>query len=326
MGSVGVVVAHDDPSVAEDVAGLLERAPDLFVAATSLEQARPGNVIVAGGEPLASMVTSTQPLVVLAESQVLRAGRRALQLGARELIEWPGEADKLAGAVRRAATPERRGVALGRVVGVMGARGGLGTSTIAAALAASIDGAIVVDLSPGAGQRSFSDGDPARTLHDLARAHADPPPEAVEAALIAHAGGARCLHGAPFTDLPGASALHTMVNAVRALAPVCVLDLGCIGSESARAMHAERSIVVVGNDVGSVRAALGANLENATFVIRRVRRGGVPVRDVSSALGATEPIVVPHDASLARSVDLGALPSRNSRALKRLRGLAQVIA
>ncbi len=320
MGSVGVVVAHHDPAVAERVAELLERAPDLFVAATSVEQARAGNVVIAGGEPLLTMGPQAHPVVVLAEERAVLAARRAIELAAREIVAWPSEADRLAGAVRRAAAPVA-GSAHGRLITVMGARGGLGTSTIAAALAASMPASIVLDLSPGGGQRAFCEGEPARTVQDLAAAHADPPPEAIEASLHPHAGGTRCLHTRPFADMP--AALHLIVHAARALAPTVIADRGVLGASSGRA---DRCVVVVGNDVMSVRAALANAPEHATYLIRRVRRGGVPVRDVAAALGAQDVVVIPHDAGLARAVDLGTLPARGSRAMKRIRQLVESLA
>jgi len=65
--SLGVVVAHDDRDVIEQIAGVLEAIPDLFVAATSLDEARAGNVVVAGGEILFNARHLSHPLVAVAD-------------------------------------------------------------------------------------------------------------------------------------------------------------------------------------------------------------------------------------------------------------------
>ena len=72
--SLGVVVAHDDGAVIEQIAGVLEVAPGLFVA-TSLEAARAGHVVVAGGEALVTARHVEQPLVALASDDPVRAAR-----------------------------------------------------------------------------------------------------------------------------------------------------------------------------------------------------------------------------------------------------------
>jgi len=76
--SLGVVVAHDDRAVIEQIAGVLEAIPDLFVAATSIEAARPGNVVVAGGEMLFTARHVPHPLVAVAFDDPVRTARAAL--------------------------------------------------------------------------------------------------------------------------------------------------------------------------------------------------------------------------------------------------------
>jgi len=136
--SLGVVVAHDDRAVIEQIAGVLEAIPDLFVAATSIDRARAGNVVVAGGEVLFTARHLPHPLVAVAFDDPVRTARAALAAGARELIRWPDESDRLAAAVRRAASNGHAPPGEGVVVAVAGARGGLGTSTTVAALAAGL--------------------------------------------------------------------------------------------------------------------------------------------------------------------------------------------
>src|SRR5438128_1404680 len=144
--SLGVVVAHDDRFVIEQIAGVLEAVPGLFVAATSLDSARAGHVVVAGGEALVTARHVEQPLVALASDDPVRAARAALAAGARELIRWPEESDRLPAAILRAAAVDRAPRGDGVMIAVAGARGGVGTSSIAAMLGASLTDCLVIDL------------------------------------------------------------------------------------------------------------------------------------------------------------------------------------
>ncbi|MFN2614828.1 MAG: hypothetical protein ABR552_08460, partial [Actinomycetota bacterium] len=252
-GTIGVIVAHDDVRVAEEVAEVLEAAPDLFVAASSVASAMPGHVVVAGGEALATLRSLDAPLVALAGGEPIRAARAALAAGATDLLSWPADAARLAGSIRRAASGRASVAPRGRVVAVAGARGGLGVSVLCAAIASASPGAIVLDLDAGAGQRAFLDEPPRRTMSDLT----DPAPEDLEAALVEHPGGARCLHAAAGVE-PSARAVHAVLRAARGSAAITVVDAGRCHAPGARAAFgaADSRIVVAGNDVSSVRSGI----------------------------------------------------------------------
>jgi Flp pilus assembly CpaE family ATPase len=324
VSSVGVIVAHHDARVAEQVAEVLEAAPDLFVAAASTSSALPGHVVVAGGEALVSLRTPDAPVIALAASDdAITSARAALAAGATDLILWPAEAERLAGAIRRASSGRTEPALRGRVVAVAGARGGLGVSSACAAIAATVGGeAIVVDLDAGAGQRAFCDDEQHRTTLDFT----DPSPEEVEGALAGHPGGARCLHGTRGSE-PSARGVHGVLRGLRALARVCVADVGRALSPGARAAyeHADVRVLLVGNDVPSVRGGVPL-ARDAHLVVRRLRRGGVALRDLRAALGGIEPLaIVPDDRGLARAVDLGTLPSRPTRGMRALARVARAV-
>ncbi|MFA5890247.1 MAG: hypothetical protein WDA27_04720 [Actinomycetota bacterium] len=328
MEDIGVVVAHDDPAVCEQIAEVLEAARGLFVTATSAD-AETGHVLVAGGERLVMLRSPRLPLVALADGEPLRAARAALALGARDIVCWPQEAARLPGAVVRAASGGVRRAASGWVCAVGGARGGVGATMLAAALARAWAPAVIVDLAPGAGQRTFATTDPVRTLHDLVGLD-DCAPESVEGALEPHVAGVRALHARASADLPPVAAVHGLVRACRETSPVTVLDCGGVTSESARAAAAaaDARVVVLANDVASVRGAraLAERLPSPVFfVLRRERRSGIATRDVAAALGAEMLGVVPQDGGVARAADLGALPPARARASRTITTLARAL-
>jgi Mrp family chromosome partitioning ATPase len=328
--SLGVVVAHDDRDVIEQIAGVLEAIPDLFVAATSLDAARAGHVVVAGGEVLFNARNVVQPLVAVACGDPVRAARAALAAGARELIRWPDESDRLAGAVRRAASNGHSVAGEGIVIAVAGARGGVGTSTMVACLAAALGEAIVVDLDPvGRGQRAFAPpGDP-RTIDDVLTSLADIDPDALAANLVSHAADARALHASPTGAQLDVREMNGLLRAVRGCARFTVIDCGRAHSSDSTfaARNADIRIVVAADDVASIRGSrwlLADAFHGAQVVLRRERHRGISMRDLESAFGRRPDAVVGTSRSIARLVDLGRVPKRAPKSLARLAGKLKV--
>ncbi len=321
--SLGVVVAHDDRDVTEQIAGVLEAAPDLFVASTSLAAARAGNVVVAGGEILFNARHLQHPLVAVACDDPVRTARAALAAGARELIRWPDESDRLPAAVRRAANNGRHETGDGVVIAVAGARGGVGTSTFVASLASALGDAIVLDLDTvGAGQRAFAGAPPARTLDEVLTALADIDPEGLAASLVPHAGGTRALHASATGLEPDVRELNGLLRASRGCAPFTVIDCGRGVSTAGvlAARNADARIIVAADDVASIRAAgrlIRSAFHGARIVLRRERRRGISMRDLESAFGRKPDAIVETSRAIARQVDLGRLPKRPSRSLAR---------
>lgn len=330
---IGVVLAHDDVTVLEEVARTLEAAPDLFVAGTSPDAVAFADVVVAGGASLDGMRTepSARPVVALADGDAIRAARSALAAGAREILRWPEERERLAFAIRaaaRTARPEPARRAAGRVTAVIGARGGVGTSTLAAALASAfVSGkreAIVLDLDPGAGQGTFQADEPERIVSDLGAALEDLTPDALRQALAPHASGALCGYGRPFGPQPGPAAARGLVRAARAAAAITVADLGrgATDADLLVAAEADARLVVVTPDVTAVRGArallnrLGAA---ADVVLRRTRSATVMARDVAAALDGQPIAIINEDRRVARAAALGrVVVPRSVRRLARI--------
>jgi len=322
--NLGVVVAYDDRDVTEQIAGVLEAAPDLFVAATSLDAARAGNVIVAGGEILFNARHVQHPLVAVAYDDPVRTARAALAAGARELIRWPDESDRLAPAVRRAARNGHHETGNGVVIAVAGARGGVGTSTVVASLAAALVDAIVVDFDMiGAGQRAFARTPPARTLDEMLPSLPDLDPESLAVSLVPHAGDTRALHASVTGLEPDVRELNGLLRAARGCARFTVIDCGRGVSNTAvlAARNADARVIVAADDVASIRGAerlFRSAFHGARIVLRRDRRRGISMRDLASSFGRPPDAIITTSRDVARAVDLGRLPRRPARSLARL--------
>jgi hypothetical protein len=86
---------------------------------------------------------------------------------------------------------------------------------------------------------------------------------------------------------------------------------------------AEVTLVVLGPDVGSVRAA-AAFSPDAALVLNRAARGRVRAWDIERSLGRSPLAIVPEDPRLGRAADLGRLTSRGE-SVRRIRRLAKRI-
>ena len=321
--NLGVVVAHDDRAVTEQIAGILEATPGMFVAAMSLDAARAEHVVVAGGEILITARRVANPLVALAGDDPVRAARAALAAGARELIRWPQEADRLPAAIARAASGRDDPKGDGRVIAIAGARGGVGTTTVAAQLAASLEGAIVVDLDfVSAGQRMFAPATELRTLDELFDGD-DLSLDSLESALVPHAGGSRALHATSGRREPSPARINSLLRCARLCAPASVIDCGRGASAcaTAAAESADHRVIVAADDVSSIRGAralMDRGFADASIVLWRARRRGISLRDVIAALGRTPAAIIRSDRRIPRATDLGRLPTRVPKALTRL--------
>ncbi|MBI4728751.1 MAG: hypothetical protein HY775_04530 [Acidobacteria bacterium] len=320
MENVRVVLAHDDPRLREEMALLLEAAPDILVASLSPESATGGEVVVAGGEALARIAARAGgpgpalPLVALAGGDAIGAARAALAAGAHDILRWPADRDRLPEAVREAAgSPRAEPAEVGRAAAVLSARGGAGATTFAAALAgafasgpagatvrgfAAAPGAgsgggparhravILLDLDPaGGGQARFAPEPPSRTRADLDRLVPNLPAEALRAVLAPHLSGALALY-APERPSPLApEAARALLGAARSLAAVVVADLGRGTGPGAEAAAVACDARVVLATEGGARGVLALSDRIGASFDLVFWGSGAAARDLSKALG-----------------------------------------
>ena len=325
MRSVGVLVAHPDPGIVDELIHAVEGEEDLYLA---LDQAK-ASVVLAGGESLEQVaarppVEGTAVVGLAVIGDLAEVSRTALRCRAQEIVCWPQDRPALRRILRDAASRARldAGRADGRIVAIVGARGGAGATTIAAMLARAME-AIVVDLEPvGAGQSAFLADGAEPTLGTVVAALDDLDPSALTAALTPHAAGVALCRDPRSTSITGPHVAR-LTALVRASAPVAVFDLGRAADDATRsvAREAEIRVFVCAPDVASMRGARALlELGEAHVVLNGAARGRVSVREAGHVLGR-KPVTVPADRRIRRAGEAGRLPKRG-RARKAIDDLA----
>jgi pilus assembly protein CpaE len=320
-----VLIASADVALSSQAAALLEEDREVEVAAVATESAAIEAVLEEGAIDVVLLAEETGPLPVtdlvrdltarhpeIGFVLALREGgatalRAAVQAGARDVVEVPLTLEALAAAlnsagrwsqaVQRAALGEPEGTEgppRGVVVAVAGAKGGVGTTTLAlhTALAAvrsrGEPSVCLVDFDLQAGDvgmlldvahhRSSID------LVDVADALSAPQ---LESTVYRHPSGMRVLlspaEGERGEEMT-APAARGILGALKSTYDVVVVDAGTVVTEaSAAAIEiAERVMVVVTPDVPALKAAnrLGAlwgrltvRRGDARIVINRLTKG-----------------------------------------------------
>jgi Flp pilus assembly CpaE family ATPase len=330
--SIGVAVAHPDPGLVDELVHAVESSDDLYLA---LDHSK-ASVVLAGGHVLAGIAGSPPPegtaVVGLAgDHDLVEVSRAALRCNAHEIVCWPQDRPSLRGILREAASRARLAArrADGRIIGIVGARGGAGTTTIAAMLAREL-GAVVVDLDvAGAGQSAFLIDGAEPMLGEVFSAVDDLDGQALSAAITPHAAG-RALTSAPRSVAPTGDQASRLVALLRACMDASVCDLGRACDPAGRAVLAEADTVVCvcAPDVASMRGARGLIEESNAgirIVLNRAERGRITSREAARVLGAPPSAVVAEDRGLRRAGEAGRLPTRGP-ARRTLERFAQEIA
>ena len=317
-------VVADDRLLAAQLTELLERMPGAECAGVTEPAAmRAGRLpvcdvvlVCSADAALAGEVAVSAPaagMVVVARNAGVEAYREALAAGARALVPAPPTREELAAAVveaARAARPAAR--PSGRVTALCGAKGGVGTSMLAVALALTGSGTLV-DLADGRapldellGHRSEA------TIADLTPAGHDLD-AAIEAITQRHPSGLRLVAG------PGRERLEllpdglvgAMLLALRRAHPHSVVDAGCALAPAAREalVAADRLLIVTTADVQSAAAAraqllalgrFGVDTSDAAIVVNRwSRKAELTVRVLERACVAPAAAVIDEDAAAA---------------------------
>jgi Flp pilus assembly CpaE family ATPase len=341
-----VVLAVDEHDVAEEVMHFLDRAGGAHVVATAADERQ-----------LAEAVRQLEPDAVVATPSLLRRGlppggrpvlavdtresvgslRAAIRAGARGFFLWPEERDELVAASRRTAAAAADGSSGGRVMAVLGSRGGAGTTFLSTHLSAAFArrrlDCVLIDID------TFFD--------DLGATLAVPVDESVPTLVDllmdegigsgqsrpwSHPAGFRVVPGSgdPNAPAPDPDEVVGLLDATARASDVVVVHLPRAVSALGRAVvaRADEIVVVLTLDVGSFRAAKRAIAaldveERCRFVVNRATRADIAVADVQRVFGRPALGVVPAASAVRAAQDRGTLlPARGriARAVDRIAG------
>jgi pilus assembly protein CpaE len=322
----------------------LDRASGAHVVGTAVDERQ-----------LAEAVRQLDPDAVVASPSLLRRGspadgravlavdtresvgslRAAITAGARGFYLWPQERDQLAAASRRAATGVARDEADGRLVAIVGSRGGAGTTFLATHLAAAFArrrrDCVLVDTDAMFDDVGAALGipvdEPVPTLLDLI---ADEGAIAAERRPWTHQAGFRVIPGSSGREVlaPDPDDVLAVIDATLRSSDVVVAHLPRTVSSVGRAVvaHADVVVVVLTLDVASFRAAKrvvdGFDVEDrCRFVVNRAARADIAVADVQRVFGRPALGVVPASKAVRAAQDRGTLlPGRGrvARAIDRI--------
>jgi Flp pilus assembly CpaE family ATPase len=338
-----VVLAVDEHEVAEEVMHFLDGAGGAHVVATAADERQ-----------LAEAVRQLEPDAVVASPSLLRRGapvgrgvlavdtresvgslRTAIRAGVQGFYLWPQERDELAAASRRTAAAASNADGVGRLIAVIGSRGGAGTTFLATHLAAAFArrrrDCVLIDLDvlfdDIAAALGIPIDEPVPTMTDLL---ADEGVVSMERRPWTHPAGFRVIpgsNGAGPIELDADDAV-AVVDATARASDVVVAHLPRTVSPSARAIvaRAEEVVVVLTLEVASFRAARRTVAafdveERCRFVVNRAQRADVAVEDVQRVFGRPALGVVPASSRVRGAQDRGALlPPRGrvARAVDRI--------
>ncbi len=290
--------------------------PNLLV----LESHLPANEMIAQIDSVAEHCDPGVQVMVIGATNDIALYRQLVSRGVSEYLVPPVTPLQMIRAIGNLfADPETP--FLGKSISVVGAKGGVGSSTIAHNLAWAISenarlNATLVDLDLSFGTTALDfNQEGAQTIADalLAPERAD---EAVIARLITKATDRLSLFTAPATvsealDIPN-EAYDIVIQSVRRTVPFVILDLPHIWSEWLRAtlVSSDEVIIVCQPDLASLR-----NGKNMIDVIRAQRpndapprlvinmvgvpkRPEIPIKDFAAAIGTEPEIVLPFDPHL----------------------------
>ncbi|HET6868632.1 MAG TPA: P-loop NTPase [Solirubrobacteraceae bacterium] len=293
---IRTLLAINDHRVADHISGLLAESEELETAGwlrdpQELRGALPRSDVDAivmhdrrGALSLieiARELTVAHPdvgLVLLVNEDSPEVLRSGMQAGARDVITAPVgleqlEMSLLAAASWTQALRRRAGrdsadlLGVGRVLTVVGAKGGVGTSTVAVhlALAAREIGAASVALVEydlqGGDLRAFLDLPYRRSVADLAAVADELTTRHLQEAMYTHASGMRVLlapQEGEHADSVSATAARSILTAIRTREDLTIVDAGSTLSEaSAIAVEmADTTVVVTTPDVVSLRGVV----------------------------------------------------------------------
>jgi len=250
---------------------------------------------------------------------------------------------------RRTGVPAVSEAGLGRMVCVLGPKGGIGktltASNLTVALAATGASVTVVDVDLQFGDIGLALGlRPDRTVYDLARSGGSLDAEKLDAFLAVHSSGARALLAPKRPDeagVVGAELLSTVYPLLRSISDYVIVDTPPgFTPEVIASIDSSSDVCLVGMlDSLSLKNTklgletlelMGYDQARIQLVLNRAdSRVGITAADVAEILGRSPDVTVPSAREITRSVNEGTpitLGQPRSEAAKAFRSLAQLYA
>ncbi len=312
----------------------------------------PGQVIIGLLDQLAEVCDTGTKVVVIGDHNDIALYRELMRRGVSEYLVAPLNALQLIHAVT-SLYADPSAAFIGRQIAFVGARGGVGSSTIAHNLAFLLaeyiqSGTVIADFDLPFGTAGLDfNQDPLQGVADALSQ-----PDRLDAVLLERM-MVRCndrlsLFAAPATldsdyDI-GADAFEEVATKIRTTAPFVILDLPHLWSSWLRrlVLGADEVVITAAPDLASLR-----NAKNIVDLLRQARpndqpprlvlnqmgmpgRPEIPAKDFTAALGVEAPAIVPFDAKLfgqaANNGQMVAEVASKSKSVEVLQGLARAIA
>ncbi|GAY13734.1 septum site-determining protein Ssd [Mycobacterium sp. shizuoka-1] len=251
----------------------------------------------------------------------------AMAVGAQHVCALPDQDGELVRHLAEAAEAAREGPRTGRVIAVIGGRGGAGASTFAGALAHVASGSLLVDLDPWAGGIDLlmgSESAPGLRWPDLSLQGGRLAWAAVRDALPNHR-GISVLSGARRGHEPEAGAVEAIVDAGRRGATWVICDVPRRMTPAATGTLdcADLVVVITTCDVRGVAAAAALSpvlrgfTPNVGLVVRGPAPGGLRAADAAEVAGLPLLAAMRPEPMLVERLEQGGLRLRRRSPLAR---------
>jgi pilus assembly protein CpaE len=364
-----ILIGIADLGFHQEVLDFLERHPRVEVAGTAVDPERLQDLLSGRGIDAAvvcpDLLRALRPdiarpsepdrredaqaeaeLVLLAQEMTVPVLREAIDLGVDAALAWPDERIELSHVLERYREAHQdTGPPRGRVIAVMGARGGVGTTFVATHLAATLADrgrrTVVVDLDTQSADVSvalgvLADGQ-AKTIADLAPVAEELSPEHVSEALWRHPRGFSALLAPQEAGavVPG-GVYAASIALLAAEFDAVLLHVPRPSDQLTRAGIALSHDVLLVTTLdlfslhGARRLLTSAGLDQSPgrcrVVVNKVARSEITCADVQRVLGIAPFARIRLDSSVKRVQDRGQLlASRARRAGKGVRRLTDLL-
>ncbi len=271
-----------------------------------------------------------RPVLVLSQDSPNGFVRRVFESGGEDILVMPQSPQQFQFAVqkaiaRRMSSTGAQGAEKGRIIAVLGPKGGTGktltSSNLAIALAQAGMRTVIVDLDLQFGDVGLCMGlAPDRTMYDLALAGGTIDFDKLQAYLTPHPTGAQALLAPNRPDQAGAitvQMLQDIYSALRSQFDFIIVDTPPgFTSEVIATIDASSDLVMVGMlDSLSLKNTklgletldlMGYDRSKISLVLNRAHsRVGISQSDVVAVLGREPDILVPSDREIPRAVNEG---------------------